>query len=439
MPQTPRSPRSPRSARAHNHIPTYRLHRGSGNAIVTLRGRDVYLGPFGSPESKAEYRRLIAEYFAAGCEDPQPSPDADLTWCELAARYLRYAEDYYRTPDGSTSTSVMTIKCALSCLLPLYGEQPVVAFGPIALKAVRTSIIKTGKSRKTVNDYVAVVKRIVKWGVGEELVPARIMEALRAVDGLKRGRSSAKETAPVRAVPDAIVNQTLKHCSPVLAAMIKLQRLTGMRPAEVCGITAAQIDMTGELWHYEPTHHKLAHLGPNHSRVVSLGPRAQEIVREFLRPGDVHRPLFSPAESEAWRRAQLRDERTTKVTASQARRDARRRVMVEKSLRRPSDRFDTQSYGRAIDNACRRAFPHPELAGVPRASLNAAQLKELDQWEREHRWSPNQLRHAAATQIRRAFGLDHAAAVLGHSELTTTQIYAERSRHTAEAVALALG
>lgn len=69
--------------------------------MVTLRGRDVYLGAYGSPESKAEYRRVIAEFLAAGREDPQPPLADAMTWCELAARYLRYAAGYYRTPDGS--------------------------------------------------------------------------------------------------------------------------------------------------------------------------------------------------------------------------------------------------------------------------------------------------------------------------------------------------
>jgi integrase len=425
--------------RAHDHIPTYRLHRGSGRAVVTIRGRDVYLGVHGSPESKAEYRRLIAEFLAAGHADPKPLAGGSLSWTELAATYLRHAEGYYRTPDGSPSPTVMTIKCALSCLLPLYGPKPVDAFGPLALKAVRESIVRAGKARKTVNDYVAVVKRIVKWGVGEELVPSRILEALRAVDGLKRGRSDARETEPVRPVPDAIVEATVRECSPVLAAMIRLQRLTGMRPAEVCGISAAQIDTGGKVWLYKPVHHKLAYLGPAHERVVPLGPRAQELLRPFLRPGDVNRPLFCPAESEAWRRERMRCERETPVTAAQERRDAKRRAQAAKRKRRPGDRFDTPSYGKAIANACRRAFPHPELAEVPPRLLTDAQRDELEKWDEDHRWSPNQLRHTAATEIRRAFGLDHAAAVLGHTELTTTQVYAERSRLTAETVALALG
>lgn len=122
---------------ADNHIPTYRLNRRSGRAVMTIRGRDVYLGEYGSPQSKTEYRRVIAEFLASGREDPRPAA-ASLTWYELAARYLRHAEGYYRTADGSPSSILMMIESVLSRLLPLYGEKPVNAFGPIALKAVRT-------------------------------------------------------------------------------------------------------------------------------------------------------------------------------------------------------------------------------------------------------------------------------------------------------------
>jgi hypothetical protein len=41
--------------------PDYRLHKRSGQAVVTLDGLTYYLGPHGSPESRAEYDRLIAE------------------------------------------------------------------------------------------------------------------------------------------------------------------------------------------------------------------------------------------------------------------------------------------------------------------------------------------------------------------------------------------
>jgi len=45
-------------------IPSYRLHKARGLAVVTLNGRDVYLGPYGSVESKAAYDRTVAEWLA---------------------------------------------------------------------------------------------------------------------------------------------------------------------------------------------------------------------------------------------------------------------------------------------------------------------------------------------------------------------------------------
>jgi site-specific recombinase XerD len=40
-------------------------------------------------------------------------------------------------------------------------------------------------------------------------------------------------------------------------------------------------------------------------------------------------------------------------------------------------------------------------------------------------WHPNQLRHNAATSIRREHGLDVARVILGHSKSVTTEVYAE--------------
>ena len=43
-------------------IPSYRFHKATGKAVVVIKGRSFYLGPWNSPESRAEYRRIIAEY-----------------------------------------------------------------------------------------------------------------------------------------------------------------------------------------------------------------------------------------------------------------------------------------------------------------------------------------------------------------------------------------
>src|SRR4051812_17068228 len=71
--------------------PSYRLHRPSGQAVVTLDSRDIYLGRYNSPESRAEYDRLIAEWLTNGRRLPGPTSESgtDLTINELLLAYLR--------------------------------------------------------------------------------------------------------------------------------------------------------------------------------------------------------------------------------------------------------------------------------------------------------------------------------------------------------------
>jgi integrase len=57
----------------------------------------------------------------------------------------------------------------------------------------------------------------------------------------------------------------------------------------------------------------------------------------------------------------------------------------------------------------------------------------------EYRWSPNRLRHSAATEVRRRFGLEAAQHVLGHASANTTEIYAERDAAAAQEIARKIG
>ena len=97
------------------------------------------------------------------------------------------------------------------------------------------------------------------------------------------------------------------------------------------------------------------------------------------------------------------------------------------------------SYRRAIYRAADKAFPHPELGTLKESELFPAQLAELRQWQDEHRWAPNQLRHTAATEIRKAFGLEAAQIALGHSQANITQVYAERDMAKGIEVARRIG
>ena len=75
-------------------LPKYRKHRASGQAIVTLDGRDFYLGPHGTQTSKREYDRLVGEWQANGRRLPV-EPGTVVTVTELCAAYWRFCKTYY--------------------------------------------------------------------------------------------------------------------------------------------------------------------------------------------------------------------------------------------------------------------------------------------------------------------------------------------------------
>ena len=53
-----------------HRTPKYRRHRASGQAIVTINGHDIYLGPYGTAVSPREYDRVIGEWLANGRQSP---------------------------------------------------------------------------------------------------------------------------------------------------------------------------------------------------------------------------------------------------------------------------------------------------------------------------------------------------------------------------------
>ena len=381
-------------------IPAYRRHKPSGLAVVRIHGKDFYLGKYDSPESHREYERLIAHWLAGrgqphvpGQGAHQAAPHAELTINELLLAYWGHAEGYY-VKNGRPTGELANMRDAMRPLAALYGQTQVADFGPGGLKTTRQAMIDADLCRTVVNARINRIRRIFRWGVENQLVPNHTLHVLEAVAPLRAGRSAARESGPVLPVPESDVDAVLTHVSSRVALMIRLQLLTAMRPGEVITMRGRHLATHDAVWTYCPASHKTEHY--DRQRVIYLGPRAQQLIQPMLKP-DLNAYLFSPRDALAELRMRRRAARQTRRTPSEL-----KKTKKAQPKRAPGSRYTTNTYAQAIGRACRRA-------GVPR-------------------WSPNQLRHNAATFLRKEFGIDAARVILGHSSPAVTEVYAELDR-----------
>lgn len=197
--------------RRSGELPRYRLHKSSGQAVVSLplgfgKYRDVLLGRFDSEASKLEYTRVINEWVSGGCSRAlQDKPHVPIVLLGVAPEGEHQLVDRQRVVDGTPTSELADYRLSLRPLKDLYGHTLAKDFGPLALKAVRANMVKrvnvrTGLAwcRKSINQRIDRIKRMFKWAVGEELVKAQVLEALRAVKGLQKGRTTAREPEPVK-------------------------------------------------------------------------------------------------------------------------------------------------------------------------------------------------------------------------------------------------
>jgi integrase len=407
-------------------IPKYRHYRPKNLAVVRINGCDHYMGRYNSPESQERYDRLIAEWLADGRTDrPKPCPpeesNGQVTINETILAYWRHAKTHY-LKNGQPTRALEGIREALRPMRELYGGTAASEFGPKRLKVVRHHMVEKGLSRAVINHRIGRVKRMFKWAVAEELIPPSVYHGLQAVSGLTFGRTAARETEPIHPVPDLYVAVALPFLSPHVAAMVKIQRLTGMRTSELVVMRPCDIDTSGDIWIYEPFDHKNRWRG--HRKQIPLGPEAQRLLQPVL-DRNPQAFLFSPQESERWRLEHRPPyqgrQRKTPLYPSELRRraklkEARRQNRQPKRPKR--ERYDTNSYRGAINYGLLQA----KKAGfvIPH-------------------WHPHQLRHNRGTEVRKRYGIEAAQVALGHARADVTQVYAEKNLEQAREIAREMG
>ncbi len=342
--------------------PKYRKHKASGQAIVTLNGKDHYLGPHGTKASQQLYDQLVGEWLANGRNKFQGNDHDSITVAQLAAEYWKFAKGYY-VKNGRPTDELPGLKIAIRHLIENYAQTPVDHFGPLCLANIQQQFVAAGHCRRYINQNTGRIKRMFKWGVARELVPVKTYQAISTVSGLRKGKTAARESTPILPVSDEDVEKTIANLrNSVTADMVRIQSLTGCRPGELFIMRPCDIDRSGAehigVWLYYPESHKMEH--KERHRVIVIGPNAQSILCKYL----------------------LRNEKQLCF------------------LRTGGKPYKRWHYAQHIAWAC-------DKAGTDR-------------------WAPNQLRHAAGTRIRAKYGLEAGQVILGHANADVTQIYAER-------------
>lgn len=385
-------------------IPTRRLHKPSGQDRCRFMGRDYYFGKHGSEESDRRYKQWVRSLLD-GAQAPITKPELYTVGALLLA-FLEMSERKYAP--GEHRNCVQMARVALAS----HRHTPISVFGCRALLEVRDDMVAAGWPRDRVNSQVCRLRRAFRWGVSQEMVHLHTVLALREILPLRQGDTTAPESTPVSSAKPLQIEAVLPQLTPTLAAMVQVHRLVGMRPNDLFTMRPCDIDQSDSVWVYRPAKHKGTHLGKK--LAYAIGPQAQAILEPFMaRPATEY--LFKPAATISERREQRRAARKTKVQPSQAARAARAKP------REVSERYNRTSYRNALARAVKR------IAGD-----DAAKFEELY-------FSPNQLRHTKATAVRAEHGIEAARIALGHSDITTTLLYAEADLEKAKQIAKTSG
>ena len=303
---------------SRRRIPSYRRYKPKDLGLVVIDGRQHYLGKYGTPESIAEYHRLIQEWMTRGsasrisaAPSPESGPEtenlpATALINDIIADFMEFAEGHYVGPDGTPSGEIVNLREAVKPLRSLYGYTPADKFGPLGLRAVRDKMIDQGLSRTTINSRINRIRRVFRWAASVELVPGAVVQSLGTVAGLQKGRTKARESRGIRPVPVQFVEATLPHMNPLVRAMVQLQLLTGCRAGEVMVMRGCELTPGDPNLVYRPRLHKNSWRGQE--RVIYLGPRAQAILRDFLKD-DPSEFIFSPRDAVAAHQAMRRQNR----------------------------------------------------------------------------------------------------------------------------------
>jgi len=398
-------------------------YRGPKNGQAYVRtvrlngGREVYLGKYNSPESHREYAAILDRLVNEAVKPKvlPPAPGTSISIVEAIAAFLADSEARYTNATG-LRREFQNVVQSLRPLEELYGDLPINDFHPVDLMALQRDLVEEGYARRVINKRVTIIKRFFGWcSLNNKATGARptLYAEMAPVKGLRRGEYGVLDHPKILPVPLAVVEQTLPFLSPMVATMVRVQLVCGMRPDEVCRMRPSEIRAAGGRFIYQPEDHKNAWRGA--TRLVSIPKFAIDMLRPYCSQHDFSAFCFRPAEAERRRHLARRpagaaaaelppDQQAVSTPAPSTNAGETREETPPDQSERFGPCYTAGAYWRAIQYA---------IAKAGRAGVTIEP------------WHPNRLRHTAATIVGKALGQEAAQKLLGHENMATTDVYRE--------------
>lgn len=377
-------------------------HKKRDYAYITVDGKQIYLGKWGSAEAQASYDRFLLNWIKTNGETKKENPHKGYTVTEIAVAFVA---DYKERPVKSDS-DLQTFTRISDRLGSLFPGRQADNFRIRDLETLRDSFQKeeftrNGKqqkrSRTYLNKLISRTKMMFSWGASKEMVSAETVARLKYLQPLRKGHTTAPEAAGHHLISDKDYKAVLPFLPAYYKDIVEVLHLTGMRPSELCNMRVCDIDRSGKIWIYQPEHHKTEHSGA--TRIVGLGKKTQAVLRKHLTKRQDDEYVFTPARAMESRWKIQRKQRKSPLQPSQVEREKQR---ASGKMARFKPKLDAPIITKRVRAACNMA-------------LKAKKISQA--------WTPYDLRHTAITDVRTKYGAESAQHFAGHSNLDTQKYY----------------
>lgn len=245
---------------------------------------------------------------------------------------------------------------------------------------------KKAWSRTYINRLMKSCKKILAWGIFHGYLSPMYHESIQRFPGLTANSKGLPEREKRDAARDCDVIGTLPYLSPVIAAMVKLQRAACLRPSEICDLKVGDVIFTDSGATVDKTQNKISRTGVH--RQIAFGASEASILRQFCEGRSPDDFVFSQRQHIAWH-------------VQRSRKNGKKSVS-KKYLQGFEDKITVETYDKNIKKACERAMKdNPNIRA----------------------WTPYQLRHASYSAISAVYGYDVASKVAGHLSPNLARVY----------------